>query len=438
MDGLLDADIQARELHQQGLEQHVLAVASSPHFLRAETLRKLLLYLWQNRHSNISEYAVGTEALGRRSDFDPKTDASVRVQISRLRRKLKDFYELEGAHEPCQLQIPVGTHSLVVVPVAPVVPPAPQLSLQPVLVRVEDPFVAPQPRGSGVYLLGALVAVLACLSGWLLWQRHSAAAAAKTDGVAATVFWKSFATPGTPIKIILPTPTFFTFPRVASLHVRDTDVNDYDHWAQSTSLQREAAAAGTPALDRAYTVTSDTLAAISLGRYLDRVHLGQDVSFEVTADRSMDLLEQSSVVAFGAHSTLHPFRDYLATMNFSVSEGEASVDNAHPEPGEQKQYLFSNPGKGITIEPALVAVLPGRSKGKKLIILQARHTSSLIELLTSRVGDEMVQRMYRQHGSPEFFEMVVQSELSGDHAVRCWPVAMHAYNKPAPAGDVTQ
>jgi hypothetical protein len=45
----------------------------------------------------ISEYAVATDALGRRIDFDPKTDASVRVQISRLRRKLKDFYETEGA-----------------------------------------------------------------------------------------------------------------------------------------------------------------------------------------------------------------------------------------------------------------------------------------------------------------------------------------------------
>jgi hypothetical protein len=435
MGGLLDAESHARELHEEALEQHFLTVTSSPHFLRAETLRKLLLYLWQNRQNNISEYAVGTEALGRRSDFDPKTDASVRVQISRLRRKLKDFYELEGIHEVCQLQIPVGTHSLMVVRTtsAALHRPAARSATE-----IEEPFAAPRRRRAPLYLLCVVVAILTCVSGWLLWQRHVSLSAVKSDAVTATVFWKNFATPGTPVKIILPTPTFFTFPIVPSLHVRDTDVNDYDHWTQSSALRREAAAAGPPSLDQAYTVTSDTLAAISLGRYLDRVKLGQDVSFEVTADRSMDLLEKSSVVAFGAHSTLHPFRDYLATMNFSVSEGEASVDNAHPEPGEQKQYLFSKPGKGVTIEPALVAVLPGRSKGKKLIILQARHTSSLIELLTSRVGDEMVQRMYRQHGSPEFFEMVVQSELNGDHAVRCWPVAMHTYTKQAPAGDVTQ
>ena len=406
-------------------------VASSPHFLRAETLRKLLLYLWQNRLNNVSEYAVGTEALGRRSDFDPKTDASVRVQISRLRRKLKDYYELEGVHDPSQLQIPVGTHSLVVVPMAAAAPDAADV---PATAEAEE--MPARPRGLLLYGLCATSVLLACLAGWLLWQRH--AAAGRSETASATVFWRNFATPGLPVKIILPTPTFFTFTDDPSLHVRDTDVNDFDHWRQSTSLRREANATGTPTLDRSYTVTTDTLAAVSLGRYLDRVGLGSDVSFQVTGDQSMDLLEQSSVVAFGAHSTLHPFRDYLATMNFSVSEGEASVDNADPAPGEQKQYLFSKPGNGVTIEPALVAVLPGRSKGRKLIILQARHTSSLIELLTSRVGDEMVQRMFREHGSPDFFEMVVESELTGDHAVRCWPVAMHAYRKAAPPGDVTQ
>ena len=75
------------------VEKHVQRVAQSAQFTRAETLKRLLLYLWVHRYEDISEYAVATDALGRRVDFDPKTDASVRVQISRLRRKLKDYYE---------------------------------------------------------------------------------------------------------------------------------------------------------------------------------------------------------------------------------------------------------------------------------------------------------------------------------------------------------
>ena len=435
MEGLLDVESHARELHEQELEQHVLNVASSPHFLRAETLRKLLLYLWQNRLNHVSEYAVGTEALGRRSDFDPKTDASVRVQISRLRRKLKDFYELEGIHEPAQLQIPVGTHCLVVVPM---VPAALQPAAEPAMPRAETS------RHSSAAAHLVVLAVW-CHRAVVCTGRMAALAASRRSDsgkeqrhdchhLLAELRPAGHAGEDHPAY----TDLFHLYSGAQPARPRHRCERLRSLGSVSRSTARGPRRRARRPSTGAYTVTSDTLAAINLGRYLDRVGLGQDVSFEVTADRSMDLLEQASVVAFGAHATLHPFRDYLASMNFTVSEGEASVDNAHPLPGEQKQYLLSKPGVGVTMEPALVAVLPGRSKGKKLIILQARHTSALIELLTSRVGDEMVQRMYRQHGSPEFFEMVVQSEIAGDHAVRCWPVAMHAYTKAAPDGDVTQ
>src|SRR5436309_2546143 len=102
-------DAAAPSYDEQELELHVQRVAQSAQFMRAETLKKLLLYLWVHRNEEISEYAVATEALGRRADFDPKTDASVRVQISRLRRKLKDFYETEGVGGAHLLHIPMGT-----------------------------------------------------------------------------------------------------------------------------------------------------------------------------------------------------------------------------------------------------------------------------------------------------------------------------------------
>ncbi|MEO6801924.1 MAG: hypothetical protein ABI197_01625, partial [Granulicella sp.] len=99
----------------EAMDAHVQHVVQSSLFLRAETLRKLLIYLWDHRTEEISEYAVATEALGRRADFDPKTDASARVQISRLRRKLKDFYETEGIGDAFRLHIPMGTHVLMIV-----------------------------------------------------------------------------------------------------------------------------------------------------------------------------------------------------------------------------------------------------------------------------------------------------------------------------------
>ena len=93
------------------LDAHVQRMLHSRHFLRAETQRRLLAYLYEHRSENVSEYALATDALGRSVSFDPAVDASVRVQISRLRRKLKDYYLAEPS-EPELLSIPTGTHQL--------------------------------------------------------------------------------------------------------------------------------------------------------------------------------------------------------------------------------------------------------------------------------------------------------------------------------------
>jgi hypothetical protein len=426
--------IEPASFDEQELEKHVQKVAQSAQFTRAETLKRLLIYLWSHREENISEYAVATEALGRRSDFDPKTDASVRVQISRLRRKLKDFYELEGSCEPFMLQIPVGTHSLIVSNASE--------ALSPIVtfLKCEDkpPTLARINRYIQPTLIGICIILLA-LTSWLLWDRHERSKILQRVVISPTNFWRSFIGTGTPIKIILPTPVFFTYPNLPRIHVRDVDINDFQAWANSNEIKSLAKTGGNPTLDYSYTVTADTLAALDLARYLDSVGVSDQVVFEVTDDSSMNILEKNSVVAFGAHSTLHPFRDYLATMNFSLAHNEAWVENAHPAPGEQHRYHLTEEGRDHRIEPGIIAVLPARGPNFKLLIMQSRHTSALVSMLTSQVGNSLFEKIYRNHGSPRYFELVVNIETEGDHIIRSWPVALHAYTQNPPSGaNVTQ
>src|ERR1700740_328008 len=87
-------------------------VADSEPFRAAPTMRALLLYLWDHQGEPISEYAIATEALGRSPDFDPKLDSTVRVQVARLRTKLKEFYEGAGEAFPLRLTLPLGRHEL--------------------------------------------------------------------------------------------------------------------------------------------------------------------------------------------------------------------------------------------------------------------------------------------------------------------------------------
>lgn len=88
------------------------AVLASETFQRARNLRQILAYVCEQYFSgetrNIKEYNIAVEALGRGADFDPNEDTIVRVEGSRLRRRLREYYATEGAAHAVQLLLPTS------------------------------------------------------------------------------------------------------------------------------------------------------------------------------------------------------------------------------------------------------------------------------------------------------------------------------------------
>jgi hypothetical protein len=86
----------------------------SASFRSASMLQQLLRYLTDKSFARSSEvlkeYTIGVEALGRPLDFDPKADPIVRVQIHRLRQKLKEYFDSDGLHDGIVIEIPKGQH----------------------------------------------------------------------------------------------------------------------------------------------------------------------------------------------------------------------------------------------------------------------------------------------------------------------------------------
>jgi hypothetical protein len=411
-------------------EAALARMLASPHFARAETQRKLLQYLWDRRHEVINEYAIAVDALGRTSSFDPNSDASVRVHISRLRRKLKDYYAETG--EPELLAIPSGTYHLSVLEanLAPA-PALPEVSAELVLPELRERSL----RARLIPLLAALCGVLflALSTCVVLLVRRNMAADAVPPRPKPNAFWTNFLAGSGPVKIVLPTPTFLNFRDHPSLKIRSTKVNSFDEVGSDPDLKQITDRLGPFGLEQSYTVTWDTLAAIEIVRYLDRVSPGQQVSFEVTRDASQLSLEEANVIVLGTDHTLRPVREYTDSMNFSLTDGEDQVLNAHPAPGEQRAYLRQMQGRERHVEPSIIAVLPGHATGYKLLMLESRDTSGMVSLLASNTGSYAVQEMWHKHGAPRFFEMVVMTEMQGQKPLRSWPVALHAYPDTPPA-----
>jgi hypothetical protein len=91
------------------------AVLSSGILDRAPTLAQFLTYVcskyFEGATEDIKEYNIAVQALGRPPDFDQKRDSIVRVEAHKLRRRLHEYYEAEGADHEIRIEIPPGQYA---------------------------------------------------------------------------------------------------------------------------------------------------------------------------------------------------------------------------------------------------------------------------------------------------------------------------------------
>ncbi len=106
---MIDTHSSPDTLHTERSE--LSAVLASEMFRRAPTLARILEYLCESQmrgETFIKEYEIATQVMGRSHDFDPQQDGSVRVNLHHLRKKLKQFYETEGAGHAVWISLPIG------------------------------------------------------------------------------------------------------------------------------------------------------------------------------------------------------------------------------------------------------------------------------------------------------------------------------------------
>jgi len=150
------------------IREQLRSILSSQAFRGAQAQQAFISYVVgesvAGRGHLIKEYLIGIEALHRGDAFDPRLDPIVRTQASKLRTRLRKYYETEGATDPLLIEIPRGSYAPVFRPAGqgtsefdipslpgPSVPAATQSSPQP----------ATNPQGLRSLTLLAFLVVLA-------------------------------------------------------------------------------------------------------------------------------------------------------------------------------------------------------------------------------------------------------------------------------------
>src|SRR5688572_30643237 len=87
-------------------------ILASKGFANAGRLSRLLRYVVNRtvagEADQLKEYAVGIEVFERDEKYDPRLDSIVRVEAGRLRTRLDEYYNGEGAASPIRISLPRG------------------------------------------------------------------------------------------------------------------------------------------------------------------------------------------------------------------------------------------------------------------------------------------------------------------------------------------
>jgi hypothetical protein len=377
-------------------------VLASRTFRKAPALRALLQYLWDHRSIQISEHAIAVEALGRRPDFDPKADATVRVHVMRLRQKLKEYYEAEAAGAGYRLTLPAGTYHLQVT-------------------RTETAPLQEAMRNRPAIVLFCL---LVLVSAALIWQLRSEPTVVIRQPPASPVapFLQQFLAGPRPARLVIPTPVFFQW-EGQKLRVRDVEIDDFTNYERSPQLQVLAQRFGKPTLTQRYTVTSDTLASINLVQSL--AMRGYEIEAGVTGDLELESFRDRNIIFVGIPATSPHLKRYLERTNFRFASS-SEVTNQQPAPGEPAAFQNSLQSPGRAVRVGLITMLPGRGSGTRILLLAGHHTASLVTFLTSSAEVKSLQDKLSTGGSPEYFEAVVRSEIEGNRVLKASLLAFRA------------
>lgn len=107
-------DILAQD-RQDAIRGCLEKILDSKEFASSERLSAFLRYIvtetLEGRAERLKGYAIALSVFGANEEFDPQSNSIVRVEASRLRKRLSDFYAELGADDPFEIRVNRGTYA---------------------------------------------------------------------------------------------------------------------------------------------------------------------------------------------------------------------------------------------------------------------------------------------------------------------------------------
>jgi hypothetical protein len=265
-------------------------ILESPEFKDAQRYRDLLVYLVEESLAGRSpkETTIGLQFFGKDSSFNSKEDATVRVYLNNLRKKLEHYYLTSGKDASVRLLIPVGHY---------------RVDFLPTSGRTENGAKVPKAA-----LWTAAVVGLACVFVLGYWLGSRSPEAPPQPAVPNSL-WTEYVQPqARPILVVLGDYFFMREQNPVSSYYRTVPINSVEDFQERAARNPEFARRYQP-LEFTYLRPSATRGLIQILPILERSPQGY--SFKLASEFSTADFKTHNIVYLGTVKTLYTFRKFL-------------------------------------------------------------------------------------------------------------------------------
>ncbi len=343
-----------------------------------------------SRH--VKEYQIATEALGRPTEFDPHSDASVRVQIARLRDKLAEYYSSVGSHDAILIEIPKGRYTLTFRNKPPGEeehsPVEPILDLPPG--RVPDP---PQASSHSqrfpIATLSVLAGILALLVISIVFFRHreaahshdSASNVATQPQSALAIFWGPF--------VHAQEEPFVVFRNRTLIGNLDTGMRRFDPSRDNPNQQVQR-----------YTGIGEVMGVVELARVFR--HFESDFLVKPDSLFTIDDAREANLILLGAPDEAPNLKGLPGTTHFFITrlengpESRRAIIDSHPASGSASVYARSFGKEGIETDYAIVALKRGLDPSHWTLLFEGTSSVATQAAVDYTCSDRSVSGLLNQ------------------------------------------
>ncbi len=424
-------------------------VVQSQTLAGSPSLRVLLQYLVLKAISNegihLKEYIIATEVFGRSGDFDARIDSVVRVQAKRLRAKLQEYYELEGASDKVFIDLPKGHYTVFFSYVRN--NPTLELASEAETEISEMPAEpAPKIDKEKIWRMGltlaiivlAVAVVVLTLSNRDLRKQPKELVSFNAEADSDAV-WKPFLSRDASTLIVLSNPAVYRFSNAA-----DPDVL----LKRSVQLSPEQAAWLSQELKGRFVMTQKSIPKLILAP-TDYTGVGEAIGFQRIAELfrsagksvalkqsrtvSAEDLKSSNVISLGSvwandWSGKLPIKE---DFTYSVN---ATIVNDNPEPGEEHEYRprFNERTGELIRDYGLITVKPGVTDETALMILagvKSEGTQAAAEFVTKKEYlnnlNQRLQQMSGSAGLPKYYQVLLKVDVDNGIPTTASILAIH-------------